>query len=57
MTDKSFANIFDAAGSGSVEDVKYFIEEQCVDVNEKHHHWGRTPLHFAAVSNTVEVLQ
>ena len=44
MTDESFANIFEAAKSGSVEDVKYFVEEQGVSVKAKNDN-GSTPLH------------
>ena len=57
MSNETYPNIFRAAEHGTVDDVKHFIENENVDVNAKNHHWGRTPLHFAAVENGVEVLQ
>ena len=57
MTDQSFENIFEAAKSGSVEDVKYFVETLGIDVNAKNED-GWTPLHIAAYShNSLEMLQ
>jgi len=46
MARKSFTNIFEAVRKGTVEDVQYFIEQQCVDVNAKDNS-GNTPLHIA----------
>ena len=62
MTNETFNDIFEAAKSGSVEDVKYFVEERGADVNTKNYyrekyHRELTPLHCAAESNSVEVLQ
>jgi len=51
-----FANIFEAAKSGSVEDVKYFIEELGFGVNMKNER-NETPLHIATGYNSLEVLQ
>ena len=51
----AYKNIFEAAGRGSVDDVRFFIK-QCVNVNSKDK-FGETPLHHAARSNTIEVLQ
>jgi len=56
MTTESFKDIFDAAQHGSVEDVKYFVEEQGADVHAKDEH-SITPLHYAAWKNTVDVVQ
>ena len=51
MPNQSFENIFEAAESGSVEDVKYFVEQQGADVNV-------TDLLFHVAEYTsVEVLQ
>ncbi|MDR0327081.1 MAG: ankyrin repeat domain-containing protein [Planctomycetaceae bacterium] len=57
MTRESFIDIFDAAERGSIEDVRYFVEEQGTDVNAIDYHWGRSVLHFAAQKNAVEVFQ
>ena len=55
MTNQSFNNIFEAAKDGTVEDVKYYIETQRVDVNTKDEK-GLTPLHYVAGHNpNVEV--
>ena len=35
MTNETFNDIFEAAKSGSVEAVKYFVEERGADVNTK----------------------
>jgi len=43
----SFANIFRAADSGFVNDVKYFIEKMGINVNVKGM-YGFTPIHWAA---------
>ena len=50
MTNESFTNIFDAAAKGSVDDVKYFVEQEA-DVNEKDN-GGNTPLHYTAEYGT-----
>ena len=57
MPNESIRDIFEAAGSGSVEDVKHFVEERGVDVNTICHSWGQTPLHLAGMKNTLEVVQ
>ena len=68
MTKKTFPTIFDAAREGTVEDVKYFIEEQGIEVNAKNDveflgdaknlEYGNTPLHEAALENTnIDVLK
>ena len=57
MANNSFNNILDAAANGTVEDVKYFIEQQRVDVNARYI-GGETALHHAAHGNSdVEVLK
>ena len=57
MANKSFISIFDAAGYGTVENVKYFVEQQEADVNARYI-GGETPLHHAAQENPdVEVLE
>jgi len=50
-------DIFDAADRGTVEDVKYFIEEKGVSVNAKQENFtiGATPLHKAAFGGNIEV--
>ena len=48
-------DIFEAAKTGTVEDMKYYIETQGVDVNTKDDK-GLTPLHYVAGHNpNVEV--
>jgi len=54
MTRKPFANIFDAAQDGSVEDVKYFIER--ADVNGKDQD-GWTALDIAKGKGNVAVVE
>ena len=41
-----FRDIFEATEKGTLEDVKYFVEEQGVDVNITNDK-GSIPLHFA----------
>ena len=55
MTNESYKDIFEAAKTGTVEDVKYYIETLGVDVNTKDEK-GLTPLHYVAGHNpNVEV--
>jgi PTS system fructose-specific IIA component/PTS system nitrogen regulatory IIA component len=56
MTHKSFANIFDAVEEGTVDDVRYFVENEDADVNAKGFSCG-TLLHIAVATNTLEVIQ
>ena len=52
----SYENIVEAARRGTVEDVKFFVEKQGVNVNAKNQ-YGGTPLHTAALANpNLEVL-
>lgn len=57
----SYANIFEALKTGTVEDVKFFIEKKGVNVKMKDDNpsWGWTPLHYAAAkdNSNVEVLK
>jgi hypothetical protein len=54
-------NIFDAAREGTVEDMRYLIEEKGVDVNSKNYDKpfvrGVTPLHTAAYYGNIEVVK
>ena len=54
-----FEDIFEAAKSGSVEDVRHFVENEGVDVNVNvaHRTCAGTPLHTAAGFNSVDVLE
>jgi len=56
MADESFADIFEAAKSGSVEDLRYFIEELGFGVNMKNER-NEIPLHIAIRHNSLDVLQ
>ena len=57
MRNESFANIFDAAKSGSIENVKFFVEELGADVDVTDEH-GNTPLDIAAKFNSeLDVLE
>jgi ankyrin repeat protein len=55
----SFENIFEAAQEGTVEDVKFFIEQKGVDVDVKCEvidgHGGMTSFCFAVLSGNLEV--
>jgi ankyrin repeat protein len=52
-----FKNIFDAAGKGYVEDVRYFIEQKGIDVNAKDNLFGWTPLLHAVSDKNIEVVK
>ena len=52
-----FTNIFDAARYGSVNEVKYCVEKSDFDINLFDDEDILTPLHHAAISNSVEVVQ
>ena len=56
-----YDNIFRAASDGTVEDVKYFIEEKGINVNTRNNdnsrYRGRTALHFAAYEGKVEIVK
>jgi len=53
----TFNNIYEAAGRGTVQDVKYFIEKRGVDVNARNSD-SFTPLHIAVAQNrNVDVLK
>ena len=56
MTDKLFWGIFDAVEKGTIADVRYFVENKGADVNAKGK-YGSTPLHKAAETNTLDVIQ
>jgi len=51
-----FANIILAIKEGTVDDVRYFIEQRGVDVNAKDSGTGMTLLHFAAGRSNFEIL-
>jgi ankyrin repeat protein len=51
-----YGDIFEAARSGTADDVRYFIEEKGVDVNANRESEG-TPLHIAAYYGNVEAAQ
>lgn len=53
---KSFTNIFEAALNGAVNDVRFFVEEQGVDVDSKDEN-GNTSLVVAVYRENVEVAQ
>ena len=52
-----YNDIFEAVEKGTVEDVKYFIEEKDVDVNVIGGVNGHTPLHLAATNYKVEIME
>ena len=52
----NFTDIFEAAEKGTIEDVKYFIEEKGIDVNVKDKD-KYTPLHHAVNEANLEVVQ
>ena len=52
----TYENIFDAAQSGTIEDVKYFLEVKRADINVKDNR-GDTPLHAAASRGNIEVVK
>jgi len=57
MANGAFPNIFRAADSGFVQDVRFFIEQMGVDVNAKGM-YGCTPLHWAVDRcESLEVVQ
>ena len=56
MTDKLFWDIFDAVEKGTIDDVRYFVEEQGADVNAKGK-YDSILLHKAAEKSTLEVIQ
>jgi hypothetical protein len=51
-----YENILDAAQKGTIEDVKYFIENKGVDVNVRDA-YGNTPLHAATGEENLEVVK
>ena len=55
MTTESYKDIFEAAKTGTVDDIRYFVEQKRVDVNTKDGK-GLTLLHYVAGHNpNVEV--
>jgi len=52
----AYKNIFEAATHGTVDDVKYFLEQQRVDVNTKDG-YDKTPLYAAIGNENVEVIK
>ncbi|MCL2260361.1 MAG: ankyrin repeat domain-containing protein [Fibromonadales bacterium] len=56
QTSTNFANIFEAVEKGTVEDVRFFIEQKGVDVNIKNDK-GRIPLHYAAARSKPEIMK
>jgi len=52
-----FANIFDAARNGTVEDVRYFVEQEKANVNAKENDSDSTVLRNALISENVEVIK
>jgi len=58
MRNESYTNIFDAAEKGTIEDVRYFIEKEEVDVNaiDTRCESKFTALHHAVSHNSVEMI-
>ena len=57
MANETFSDNFNTLRIGSsLEAVRYFIEEQGVDVNGKGK-YGHTPLHWAIVHHSLDVVQ
>ncbi|MDR3001909.1 MAG: ankyrin repeat domain-containing protein [Fibromonadaceae bacterium] len=52
----SFTDIFEAAEKGTIEDLKYFLEEKGVDVNTQDE-YGQTALHVAVSNESLEVVK
>ena len=53
-----YSNIFMAALGGTVEDVRYFVEEKNINVNSvDHDETSATPLHLATHNPNIEVLK
>ena len=55
-TISTYETIFDAARGGTVEDLRYFLEEKKADVNAKEFA-GFTPLHLAVMHENVELVR
>ncbi|MDR0327083.1 MAG: ankyrin repeat domain-containing protein [Planctomycetaceae bacterium] len=53
--DESFADIFDAVGDGTPDAVRYFVEQQGVDVHVKDKH-GQPLMYYSFHNPSVEVL-
>ena len=58
MKNESFTNIFDAAEKGTIEDVRYFVEQEKVDVNaiDTRCESQFTALHHAVAHNSIEMI-
>jgi ankyrin repeat protein len=52
----NYDNIHDAAWKGTVEDVKYFVEQKGVNVNAKDN-TGHTVIQFALLGGNAEIVQ
>ena len=58
MKIESFADNFNPLPIGSsLEVVRYFIEEQGIEVNNAARKYGHTPLHWAVVHSSLDVMQ
>jgi len=58
MINQHFENIFDAVKYGTIEDVRYCVENNNADVNINDEYYdGWTPLHWVAYVGNVEVAQ
>jgi hypothetical protein len=54
----NFANIFEAAEKGTVEDVRYFVEEKGININAINANSGRrAPIHEATYNLDLEVIK
>jgi ankyrin repeat protein len=54
----TYSNIFDAIRNGTDEDVKWFVEQKCVNVNTRGgNESGATPVHTAAASGKIDILK